>query len=98
VAVYKIPLLNTNQKFNIKLNGATYKLQVIYRGSKWILDFMDTAENYLIAGIPVVMGDNLLAQYQHIIKGNLYVINNNEDEAQSFTDLGRNINLYWSDD
>lgn len=98
VAVYKIPLLNTNQKFNIKLNGATYKLQVIYRGSKWILDFMDTAENYLIAGIPVVMGDNLLAQHQHIIKGSLYVVNNNEDEAQYFTDLGRNISLYWSDD
>ena len=98
MAVYKIPLLNTNQKFNIKLNGATYKLQVIYRGSKWILDFMDTAENYLIAGIPVVMGDNLLAQHQHIIKGSLYVVNNNEDEAQYFTDLGRNINLYWSDD
>ena len=59
---------------------------------------MDTAENYLIAGIPVVMGDNLLAQHQHIMKGSLYVLNNNEDEAQSFTDLGRNINLYWSDD
>ena len=98
MAVYKIPLLNTNQKFNIKLNGATYKLQVIYRGSKWILDFMDTAENYFIAGIPVVMGDNLLAQHQHIIKGSLYVVNNNEDVAQSFTDLGRNINLYRSDD
>ena len=98
MAVCKIPLLSTNQKFNIKLNGATYKLQVIYRGSKWILDFMDTAENYLIAGIPVVMGDNLLAQHQHIIKGSLYVVNNNEDEAQYFTDLGRNINLYWSDD
>lgn len=73
MAVYKIPLLNTNQKFNIKLNGATYKLQVIYRGSKWVLDFMDTAENYLIAGMPVVMGDNLLAQHQHIIKGSLWL-------------------------
>lgn len=59
---------------------------------------MDTAENYLIAGMPVVMGDNLLAQHQHIIKGSLYVVNNNEDEAQYFTDLGRNINWYWSDD
>ncbi|MNJ01571.1 hypothetical protein D3C73_1612480 [compost metagenome] len=59
---------------------------------------MDTAENYLIAGMPVVMGDNLLAQHQHIIKGSLYVVNNNEDEAQYFTDLGRNINLSWSDD
>lgn len=98
MALYEIPLLNTNQKFNVKLNGSTYKLQVIYRGSRWFLDLMDTAENYLIAGVPMMMGDNLFAQYQHIIKGGLYVINNNEDETQSFADLGRNINLYWSGD
>lgn len=98
VVISKIPLLSTNQKFNVKLGGITYKLQIIYRGSKWILDLMDTAENYLIAGIPMVMGDNLFAQHQHIIKGSLYVINNNENETQAFIDLGRNINLYWSDE
>lgn len=98
VVISKIPLLSTNQKFNVKLGGITYKLQIIYRGSKWILDLMDTAENYLIAGIPMVMGDNLFAQHQHIIKGGLYVINNNENETQAFIDLGRNINLYWSDE
>lgn len=98
MAVHKIPLLNTNQKFNIKLGGTTYKFQIIYRESKWFLDVMDTSENYLIAGIPMVMGDNLFAQHQHIIKGGLYAINSNADEVQSFTDLGSNINLYWSDD
>lgn len=98
VVISKILLLSTNQKFNVKLGGITYKLQIIYRGSKWILDLMDTAENYLIAGIPMVMGDNLFAQHQHIIKGSLYVINNNENETQAFIDLGRNINLYWSDE
>lgn len=98
MTIYKIPLLSTNQKFNVKLSGTTYKLQVIYRGSKWFLDVMDTSENYLIAGIPMVMGDNLLGQHQHIIKGGLYVINDNKDESQYFTDLGSNINLYWSDD
>ena len=46
----------------------------------------------------MVMGDNLLGQHQHIIKGSLYVINNNENETQDFVDLGRNINLYWSDE
>ena len=98
MALHKIPLLGTNQKFNVKLGRTTYKLQIIYRGSKWFLDVMDTSETYLIAGIPMVMGDNLLGQHQHIIKGGLYAINDNKDEAQSFTDLGSNINLYWSDD
>lgn len=98
MALYEIPLLSTNQKINVKLGAITYKLQVIYRGSKWILDLMDSAENYLIAGITVVMGDNLLAQHQHIIKGSLYVSNSNQGEEQLFSDLGSKIKLYWSDD
>lgn len=98
MALYEIPLLSTNQKINVKLAAITYKLQIIYRGSKWILDLMDTAENYLIAGIPMVMGDNLLAQHQHIIKGSLYVANSNQGEEQLFSDLGSTIKLYWSDD
>ncbi len=98
MALYEIPLLSTNQKINVKLGAITYKLQVIYRGSKWFLDVMDTSENYLIAGIPMVMGDNLLAQHQHIIKGSLYASNSNQGEDQLFSDLGSNINLYWSDD
>ncbi len=98
MAFYKVPLSNTNQKFNINLNGKTYKLQLIYRGSKWFLDVMDTSENYLISGIPLVAGDNLLAQHQHILKGGFYVANSNKHEEQSFNDLGNKITLYWSDD
>ncbi|MCS3526747.1 hypothetical protein VSN93_16785 [Acinetobacter johnsonii] len=98
MALFEIPLLNTNQKFNITLDGTNYKLKITFRGSKWFLDLMDTAENYLIAGVPMVMGDNLFAQHQHIIKGGLYVSNSNEDETQTFNDLGNKIKLYWSDD
>lgn len=98
MALYEIPLLNTNQKFNVNLNGTIYKLQVIYRGSKWFLDVMDPAEKYLIAGLSMVMGDNLLAQHQHIIQGSLYIVNSNENEVQNFNDLGNKIKLYWSDD
>ena len=94
---YEIPLNYGNQKFNIKLGTTQYKLQLIYRAERWYLDFFDTAENPLIASLPIVVGDNLLSQHQHIIKGSLYVLNTNEDEGQSFSDLGKNIKLYWSD-
>ena len=94
---YEIPLNYGNQKFNIKLGTTQYKLQLIYRAERWYLDFFDTAENPLIASLPVVVGDNLLSQHQHIIKGSLYVLNTNEDEGQSFSDLGKNIKLYWRD-
>ncbi|MCW8041079.1 phage baseplate plug family protein [Acinetobacter entericus] len=95
--IYEIPLNYGNQKFNIKLGATQYKLQLIYRASRWYLDIFDTAENPLIAGLPMVAGDNLLAQHQHVIKGSLYVLNIDEDESQSFSDLGENIKLYWSD-
>jgi hypothetical protein len=94
---YEIPLNYGNQKFNIKLGTTQFKLQLIYRAERWYLDFFDTAENPLIASLPVVVGDNLLSQHQHIIKGSLYVLNTNEDERQLFSDLGKNIKLYWSD-
>ncbi|QNH50342.1 hypothetical protein HWI77_11505 [Acinetobacter venetianus] len=95
--IYEIPLNYGNQKFNIKLGTTQFKLQLIYRAERWYLDFFDTAENPLIASLPIVVGDNLLSQHQHIIKGSLYVLNTNEDERQLFSDLGKNIKLYWSD-
>ncbi|WP_291348077.1 MULTISPECIES: phage baseplate plug protein [unclassified Acinetobacter] len=94
---YEIPLNYGNHKFNIRLGSAQYKLQLIYRVDHWYLDIFDTAENPLIAGLPMLVGDNLLVQHQHIIKGALYVLNTNEDESQAFSDLGINIKLYWSD-
>ncbi|MFP1135727.1 phage baseplate plug protein [Acinetobacter baumannii] len=95
--IYEIPLNNGNQKFNIRLGGVQYKFQLIYRVKSWYLDIFDTAGIPLIAGLPLVMGDNLLIQHQHIIKGSLYVLNTNEDENQAFSDLGTLIKLYWSD-
>lgn len=95
--IYEIPLNYGNQKFNIKLGTAQYKLQLIYRAEQWYLDIFDTAENPLIAGLPMLVGDNLLAQHQHIIKGALYVLNTNEDESQAFSDLNTRIKLFWSE-
>lgn len=98
MALYKIPLQSANQKFNIQLGSNSYKLQLIYRIDQWFVDILDTAGNYLIAGLPLNSGDNLLIQHQHIISGALYVLNMNEDESQLFSDLGREITLYWSDE
>ncbi|PKF31922.1 phage baseplate plug family protein [Acinetobacter proteolyticus] len=95
--IYEIPFNNGNQKFNIRLGLVQYKLQLIYRAEQWFLDIFDTAENPLIVGLPMLVGDNLLVQHQHIIKGALYVLNTNEDESQAFNDLSTRIKLFWSD-
>lgn len=94
---YEIPLNNSNQKFKINLGGKAYKLQTIYRIDTWFLDILEPDETPMICGIPLVMGDNLLTQYQHIIQGGLYVLNENPDEAHRYFELGQILKLYWSD-
>ena len=96
MSYFNIPLMATNQRFNVSLGNTTYKLQLIYRVNKWFLDIFDVQNTPLICGLPLVMGDNLLIQHQHVISGSLLVMNTNENEQQSFTDLGTNITLYWS--
>ena len=96
MSYFNIPLMATNQRFNVSLGNTTYKLQLIYRVNKWFLDIFDVQNTPLICGLPLVMGDNLLIQHQHVISGSLLVMNTNENEQQSFTDLGKNITLYWS--
>ncbi len=97
MALYEIPLVTTNHKINVVLGKTTYTLQLIYRLNRWYLDILSTSGEYLIAAIPMVIGDNLLAQHRHIINGALYVANTNQDEVHGFNDLGQTIKLYWSE-
>ena len=97
MALYEIPLISTNYKINVALGKTVYVLQFIYRLNCWYLDILNTAGEYLIAAIPMVVGDNLLAQHQHIISGALYVSNSHPEELQTFDDLSQSIKLYWGD-
>lgn len=97
MAIYEIPLNNSNQKFKISLSGKNYKLRTIYRVDTWFLDIFEADDTPLVCGIPLVMGDNILAQFQHIIRGGLYVLNENPDEAHRYFELGQILKLYWSD-
>lgn len=97
MAIYEIPLNNSNQKFKISLSSKSYKLQTIYRMETWYLDIFQVDDIPLVCGIPLVMGDNLLTQHQHIIQGGLYVLNENVDEAHHYFELGQILKLYWSD-
>lgn len=95
MAVYEIPMVNTNQQFNVRLGSIIYKLRLIYRLDTWFLDIFNSAGQLMLAALPMVQGVNLLEQHQHLIKGGLYVLNSNADESQSFNDLGVKIQLFW---
>lgn len=81
----------------VRLDQKNYKLQTIYRIDTWYLDIFDSADNILITALPMVQGIDLLEQYQHIIRGSLYVHNTTEKEQQEFSGLGFEMNLYWED-
>ena len=97
MALHKIPLNRLNQKFSVRLGKQNYKLQTIYRLDAWYIDILDSKDNYLVTALTMVQGIDLLEQYQHIIKGSLYVLNINKDERQAFGILGSEITLYWED-
>lgn len=97
MALYEIPLIKTNQQFNVRLGSIIYKLRLIYRLDTWFLDISDSAGQLMLAALPMVQGVNLLEQHEHLIKGGLYVLNSNADESQSFNDLGVKIQLFWRD-
>lgn len=97
MALHEIPLINTNQQFNVRLGSVIYKLRLIYRLDTWFLDISDSAGRLMLAALPMVQGVNLLDQHQHLIKGGLFVLNSNTDESQSFNDLGVKIQLFWRD-
>lgn len=97
MALYEIPLINTNQQFNVRLGSTIYKLRLIYRLDTWFLDVSDSSGQLILAALPMVQGVNLLDQHQHLIEGGLFVLNNNADESQSFNDLGVKIQLFWRD-
>lgn len=96
MALYEIPLLDRNQKFFIKLNNVNYQLKLVYR-KRWYLDIYQTNAVSVALGIPLVSGVDILSPFSHVISGSMYVQNLNEDESQSFSDLGTNIKLFWQD-
>ncbi|MDR8377532.1 hypothetical protein FPK36_19365, partial [Acinetobacter baumannii] len=90
MALYEIPLLDRNQKFFIKLNKVNYQLKLVYL-KRWYLDIYQANAEPIARSIPLVSGIDILSPYSHLINGSMYVQNLNEDESQSFNDLGTNI-------
>ncbi|HEE5877657.1 TPA: hypothetical protein R7P94_003734, partial [Acinetobacter baumannii] len=88
--------LDRNQKFFIKLNKVNYQLKLVYL-KRWYLDIYQANAEPIARSIPLVSGIDILSPYSHLINGSMYVQNLNEDESQSFNDLGTNIKLFWQD-
>lgn len=98
---YEIPLMATPQAFSIQLGSTTYSLTVTYRDiddGGWLLDIADNDGNSLVAGIPLITGANLLAQYPDLgFEGGLWVQTDgaNPDDVPTFDNIGTSSHLYF---
>lgn len=98
---YEIPLMATPHAFSIQLGSTTYSLTVTYRDiddGGWLLDIADNDGNSLVAGIPLITGANLLAQYPDLgFEGGLWVQTDgaNPDDVPTFDNIGTSSHLYF---
>jgi hypothetical protein len=97
--LYTIPLTNTPQTFQIELAGITYTLTVKWNdmGQSWMLDIADSNNNYIVSGIPLVTGNDLLSGLAYLgIGGSLYVLTNSGSypaAVPTLDNLGTDVQL-----
>ena len=99
---YQIPLSEGAQSYAITLGDFTYQITIIYRGAEgggWFMDIVRADGTDAIYGIPLVLGVDLLEQYQYKDMGHLFVeMDAGATRAPSYDDMGSTISLFWEDD
>lgn len=102
MAMVGIPLSTGAHKFTIRLGESRYRFTFIYRKAVWggwFLDVENLSTGKSVYGIPLLLGRDLLSQYQHLGFGHLYVeLEGEQGREPTYNDMGKVINLYWSDD
>ena len=94
-----IPTQPKNQRFRVPLANVVYVMQLVFRIDTWYLDLSDENGNSILAGVPLVTGSDLLAQYHYLGLGGLLQVassGNNPDATPTFTGLGTQSQLYWT--
>lgn len=99
--VLEIPLTAQSQSFQITLSGRAYRMAVTWREPfGWFMDIALVDGTMLVAGVPLVTGVDLLAQYVYLgIPGKLVVLSDGDPfAAPAFDNLGASAHLYYVTD
>ena len=90
------------QQVTTTLSNATYQFTFQYRADPagqggWVLDIADASAAPIVQGIPLVTGENLLAQYAYLgFVGGLWVQTKDDPDAvPTFEDFGDTGKVYW---
>lgn len=97
---YEVPLTPQDQKFAIALGGKTYNLTVAWNNAPtggWVLNIADENNVMLVAGIPLVTGADLLAQYEYLNFGGKLLVQTDYAAfaTPDFNNLGTQSHLYF---
>lgn len=102
MAIREIPLQPLPQQFRVTLGEKQLQMVTRWRDAPeagWTLDICTSEGVPLIAGMMLVTGANLLAQYQHIVPGLLFVASDVHPwDAPTFENLGVGSHLYYDGD
>lgn len=99
--ITEIPLTPSRARiFTITLGGTLYNMRLTYdiaQDGCWILDIGDANQVPLVAGIPLVSGVDLLAQYAYLNFGGALVVTTDRGagEVPTFDGLGVTSHLYF---
>lgn len=96
--LFKIPLQNTPQSFEVELEGRT--LQCVCRWNDAVEGgwFLDISENDapVVMNLPLVTGCNLIEQYPELgMTGVFAILTDGGDDAPTLDNLGVDSNLYY---
>ena len=91
-----------NYEQRITLNGTQYVLSFRYntRTDRWILDIKTSADEYIIMGIPILLGTGLIDRFvdDRLPPGYLFAINLEDEFAEGGAeDLGQNLLLIYEE-
>ena len=100
ITIYEIPLAPAPQQLQINLVGVDYIFTIYWcwPAQCWMFDLaVASTTAYLLQGVPLVTGIDLLAQYAYLnIGGALVVQTDNEPMTMpTFTNLGQAAHLYF---
>lgn len=98
--VVEIPLQPTPQLLGVTLNSADYKLRVVWndQNSSWVMDIMDSGNNAIAAGLPLVTANDLLEQLEYLGIGGMMLVQTDfyTTNVPTFENLGSTGHLYFS--
>lgn len=100
MSVIEIPLTPQAQSFTITLGATVYSMRITWDAADeggWILDIGTEGGAPLIAGIPMVPGTDLLAQYAYLGFGGALVVTTDRGagETPTYEGLGLTSHLFF---